>query len=87
MAALALLRKRFGKVGVLGHSEGGTIALMLAAEGKADFIVSLAEMAVSGEGNAYRSESAYAVVNGNFARNGGFLLQGFEECFRTNCCR
>lgn len=49
LAALALLRKRFDKVGVLGHSEGGTIALMLAAEGKADFIVSLAGMAVSGE--------------------------------------
>ena len=47
-AAVNLLRSRFDKVGVLGHSEGGTIALMLAAEGKADFIVSLAGMAVSG---------------------------------------
>lgn len=48
-AALPLLRKRFNKVGILGHSEGGTIALMLAAEGKADFIVSLAGMAISGK--------------------------------------
>ena len=48
-AALPLLRKRFDKVGVLGHSEGGTIAMMLAAEGKADFIVSLAGMAISGK--------------------------------------
>ena len=48
-AALPLLRKRFSKVGVLGHSEGGTIALILAAEGKADFIVSLAGMAISGK--------------------------------------
>ena len=48
-AALPLLRKRFSKVGVLGHSEGGTIALVLAAEGKADFIVSLAGMAISGK--------------------------------------
>ena len=47
--ALRVLRGRFGKVGVLGHSEGGTIALMLAEEGKADFIVSLAGMAVSGK--------------------------------------
>lgn len=47
--ALPLLRKRFSKVGVLGHSEGGTIAMMLAAEGKADFIVSLAGMAISGK--------------------------------------
>ena len=48
-AALPLLRKLFNKVGILGHSEGGTIAMMLAAEGKADFIVSLAGMAISGK--------------------------------------
>ncbi len=48
-AGLLLLRKRFSKVGVLGHSEGGTIALIIAEEGKADFIVSLAGMAVSGK--------------------------------------
>lgn len=47
--ALPLLRKRFNKVGILGHSEGGTIAMMLAAEGKTDFIVSLAGMAISGK--------------------------------------
>ena len=47
-AAVNLLRSRFDKVGVLGHSEGGTIALMLAAEKKADFIVCLAGMVVSG---------------------------------------
>lgn len=38
-----------GKTGVLGHSEGGTIAFMAGAEDKADFIVSLAGMAVSGK--------------------------------------
>lgn len=48
-AAIPLLRKRFDKVGILGHSEGGTIAMMLAAEGKADFIVSFAGMAISGK--------------------------------------
>ena len=48
-SALPLLRKRFNKVGILGHSEGGTIAMMLAAEGKVDFIVSLAGMAISGK--------------------------------------
>ena len=48
-AALKVLRKRFDKVGVLGHSEGGTIAMLLAEEGKTDFIVSLAGMAVSGK--------------------------------------
>ena len=49
LAGIGLLRKRFDKVGVIGHSEGGTIALMLAAENKADFIVSLAGMVVSGK--------------------------------------
>lgn len=48
LAGIDLLRKRFDKVGVIGHSEGGTIAFMLAAEHKADFIVSLAGMVVSG---------------------------------------
>lgn len=43
-AAVKSLRdmKRFGKIGVVGHSEGGTIAFMLAADGDADFAVSLA---------------------------------------------
>ena len=48
LAGINFLRTRFDKVGVLGHSEGGTIALMLAAEQKADFIVSMAGMVVSG---------------------------------------
>ncbi len=48
-AGIKFLRERFGKVGVLGHSEGGTIALMLAADHKVDFAVSLAGMAVSGK--------------------------------------
>ena len=48
LSGIRMLRERFDKVGVIGHSEGGTIALMLAAEGQADFIISLAGMAVSG---------------------------------------
>ncbi len=48
LAGVNLLRGRFDNVGVLGHSEGGTIALMLGADKKVDFIVSLAGMAVSG---------------------------------------
>ena len=40
---------KFGKIGLLGHSEGGTIAFMLAGEGKTDFIVSLAGTAIRGD--------------------------------------
>lgn len=41
--------KGFGKIGLLGHSEGGTIAFMLAAEKVPDFIISLAGLAESGK--------------------------------------
>lgn len=46
-----------GKVGVLGHSEGGTVAFMIGAEDKADFIVSLAGMAISGKETLMRQNS------------------------------
>ena len=48
LAGIRLLRGRFDRIGVIGHSEGGTIALMLAAEGQADFIVSLSGAVISG---------------------------------------
>lgn len=44
VAAIAFLRsiKQFGKVGALGHSEGGNIVFMLAADKAVDFVISLA---------------------------------------------
>lgn len=50
-AAVKALRKsrRFGHIGVLGHSEGGTIAYMLAARKQADFVVSMAGPAIKGD--------------------------------------
>ena len=50
-AGVNLLRslKKFGKVGVLGHSEGANIAFMIAAKGKADFIISMAGIGVKGD--------------------------------------
>jgi pimeloyl-ACP methyl ester carboxylesterase len=42
-------QKRFKKVGLLGHSEGGLIAFILGAQRKVDFIVSLAGPAVKGD--------------------------------------
>ena len=41
--------KQFGKVGILGHSEGGSIAFMLGAKGKVDFIISMAGIGVKGD--------------------------------------
>ena len=39
----------FAKVGVLGHSEGGSIAFMLGSEGLVDFVISMAGIGVSGD--------------------------------------
>ena len=42
-------KKTFSKVGILGHSEGGTIAFILGGQKKVDFIVSLAGPTVKGD--------------------------------------
>lgn len=49
-AGVALLRERgFAKVGLLGHSEGGTIGFMLGARGLLDFVISMAGTAIRGD--------------------------------------
>lgn len=59
MSGISFLRSvpGIGKAGVLGHSEGGTVAMMLGAEGVPDFIISLAGMAVSGKETLLRQNS------------------------------
>ena len=42
-------RKTFSKIGLLGHSEGGSIAFMLAAKKQTDFIITLAGPGVKGD--------------------------------------
>lgn len=51
VAGLEFLRSKgkFNKVGIIGHSEGGSIAFMLGAERKVDFLVSLAGPGVQGD--------------------------------------
>ena len=51
MAGIEWLRQsgRFQQVGILGHSEGGSIAFMLGGQGLVDFIVSLAGPTVQGD--------------------------------------
>ncbi len=41
--------KKFGIIGVLGHSEGGSIAFMLGAQKKVDYLISLASPGVKGD--------------------------------------
>ena len=66
LAVVEYLRKqgRFGKIGILGHSEGGTIAYMIAARKKADFVVSLA-------GPALRGDSILVMQNRDMLRAAG----------------
>ena len=79
LAGIKLLRERFDKVGVIGHSEGGTIALMLAAEGQADFIVSLAGMAVSGLETLVK-QSRVSVENAGYTgKNVDTFCQAVQE--------
>ncbi len=63
--------KKFGKIGVMGHSEGGSIAMMLAAEGLTDFIVSLAGMAERGDSLMLRQvyQAMEARGGASFARD------------------
>ncbi len=68
LAGIDLLRKRFNKVGVLGHSEGGTIAFMLGADNKVDFIVSLAGMIVSGK-ETLLDQNRYALSQAGYPQH------------------
>ncbi len=84
LAGIALLRDRFDHVGVLGHSEGGTIALMLGAEGKVDFLVSLAGMVISGKETLMRQNRLSLSVAGlgDDVVNGycSLLEEAFDAC-------
>lgn len=64
--------KKFGKIGVMGHSEGGSIAMMLAAEGLPDFIVSLA--GVAGRGDSLMLKQVYQAME---ARGGASFARDY----------
>lgn len=51
LAGIEMLRglKQFTKVGVLGHSEGGSVAFILGAKQKVDFIISMAGIGAKGD--------------------------------------
>lgn len=64
--------KKFGTIGVMGHSEGGSIAMMLAAEGLPDFIVSLA--GVAGRGDSLMLKQVYQAME---ARGGASFARDY----------
>ena len=66
-AAVRCLRERgFCKVGVIGHSEGGTIAFIMGADEDStpDFIVSLAGMADRGDSTLFRQTARMIELQG-----------------------
>ena len=80
-AGIELLRGRFAKVGALGHSEGGSIAFMLAAEKKVDFVVSLAGAIVSGK-EILLSQNRLALLQAGYSEEVTSLyLSALEDIF------
>lgn len=87
-AGIALLRKRFNHVGALGHSEGGTIAMILGGDNSVDFAVSLAGMTVSGKDlllkqnrDALAELGMSATVIDNYCRH---LAEGMDSAMAGN---
>lgn len=74
-AGLEFLRSdgRFSSVGVLGHSEGASIAFMLGAQGLADFIISLGGLGVKGD------EALTAQMNRIYELNGQDVRVSVEQ--------
>ncbi|MBQ8061298.1 MAG: alpha/beta hydrolase [Bacteroidales bacterium] len=70
-------KKKFSKVGVIGHSEGGGIAFMLASRGQVDFLVSLAGPGVQGD-------SILLLQNINALRKAGFPMTPTKEQIRES---
>ena len=79
LAGLEFLRSkgRFGKVGVIGHSEGGDIAFMLGSRKKVDFLVSLAGPGVQGD-------SILVLQNINALRQAGSPFTVTKEYIRAS---
>lgn len=75
-AAIEYLKatKQFGQIGIVGHSEGGQIACMLAARKGADFIVSMA-------GPALRADSILIMQNRDL-----LLKAGLDAPTTDNYC-
>ncbi len=57
-------RKEFSKVGLLGHSEGASVAFMLGAEQLLDFAVSMAGCGVKGDECLYAQAKKIAELSG-----------------------
>ena len=57
-------RKEFSKVGLLGHSEGGSVAFMLGADRLLDFAISMAGCGVKGDESLYAQAKRITELSG-----------------------
>lgn len=78
-AGISYLRglKRFGKIGVIGHSEGANVAFMLGAEKAVDFLVSMAGVGV-------RADSALTAQSNRILELQGQPLRLTVSQYRAN---
>ncbi|MCQ2143895.1 MAG: alpha/beta hydrolase [Bacteroidales bacterium] len=75
-AAIAFARSLgYGKVGVIGHSEGGTISFLLGSDGGCDFLVSLAGSAADGE-EIVLSQNKHAMLKAGYTEED---FEGYRE--------
>ena len=79
IAGLNMLKdtRKFNKIGVIGHSEGGEIAFMLASRKQVDFLVSLAGPGVQGD-------SILLLQNINALRKAGYSMTPTKEQIRES---
>ena len=77
-AGMDYLRKtrKFSKIGCIGHSEGASIAFMLAARGNADFIVSMAGIGVKGDSALTAQYNRILQLSG---MDGNFTVADYRE--------
>lgn len=77
-AGIAFLKSKgsFGNIGVIGHSEGGSIAFMLGAEGAVDYAVSLAGVGVKGDEALMAQSNRVLELQGSDQR---YTLQDFRS--------
>lgn len=72
--------KKFGRVGVLGHNEGGQIAFMLGKKGNVNFIVSMAGPGIKGDSIIVEQNKAIMKQNG---MTGDMSVKQFREMIKT----
>ena len=72
----------FSRVGILGHSEGGTIAFMLGAQQLVDFIVALASPGIKGDTLLVEQTNALLRLSGqpaNMTLRSMHILMAMQE--------